>query len=73
MLQAIALRNIFEDLRKKNELLNINRFKAAYLKVDDTPWRQAVSRARNKLIEEDLVSREIWEEINRCRHKRGDL
>lgn len=58
---------------KKNELLNISRFKAAYLKVDDTPWRQAVSRARNKLIEEDLVSREIWEEINRCRHKRGDL
>jgi C4-dicarboxylate-binding protein DctP len=68
--------NFTEHIRrseKKNELLNISRFKAAYLKVDDAPWRQAVSRARNKLIEEDLVSREIWEEINRCRHKRGDL
>ncbi len=68
--------NFTEHIRRsegKNELLNISRFKAAYLKVDDTPWRQAVSRARNKLIEEDLVSREIWEEINRCRHKRGDL
>jgi TRAP-type C4-dicarboxylate transport system substrate-binding protein len=45
----------------ENELLNIRRFKAAYLTVDVDLWREAVSAARAHLIEEGHLDADAWE------------
>ena len=50
---------------KKNELLNMSRYKAAYLKVDLAPWRLAVSRIRNKLTDQGILPEQTLKEIER--------
>ena len=50
---------------KKNELLNMSRYKAAYLKVDLAPWRLAVSKIRKKMTDHGILPGQTLKEIDK--------
>jgi len=54
--------NLFH-IEKKNERLNMSRYKAAYLKVDLSPWWLAVSRIRKKLTDQGILPEQTFREI----------
>ena len=61
--------NIFSlnlyHIEKKNERLNMSRYKAAYLKVDLSPWRLAVSRIRKKMTDKGILPEQTLKEIEK--------
>ncbi len=61
--------NIFSlnlyHIERKNERLNMSRYKAAYLKVDLSPWWLAVSRVRKKMADQDTLSQQALIEIEK--------
>jgi TRAP-type C4-dicarboxylate transport system substrate-binding protein len=61
--------NIFSlnlyHIEKKNERLNMSRYKAAYLKVDLSPWRLAVSRIRKKMTDQGTLPGQTLREIEK--------
>lgn len=62
--------NIFSlnlyHIEKKNERLNMSRYKVAYLKVDLSPWRLAVSRIRKKMTDQGLLPEQTLIEIEKA-------
>ena len=62
--------NIFSlnlyHIEKKNERLNMSRYKAAYLKVDLSPWRLAVSRIRKKMTDQGILPEQTLKEIEKA-------
>jgi hypothetical protein len=61
--------NIFSlnlyHIEKKNERLNMSRYKAAYLKVDLSPWWIAVSRIRKKMTDQGTLPEQTLSEIEK--------
>ncbi len=61
--------NIFSlnlyHIEKKNERLNMSRYKAAYLKVDLSPWQLAVSRIRKKMTDQGILQEQTLREIEK--------
>jgi TRAP-type C4-dicarboxylate transport system substrate-binding protein len=61
--------NIFSlnlyHIEKKNERLNMSRYKAAYLKVDLSPWWIAVSRTRKKMTDQGTLPEQTLSEIEK--------
>lgn len=51
------------ESEKENELLNISRYQAAYLKVDLAPWQQRAARIVNVLIESGELPARVEREI----------
>ena len=62
--------NIFSlnlyHIEKKNERLNMSRYKAAYLKVDLSPWRLAVSRIRKKMTDQGILPEQALKETEKA-------
>ena len=52
-----------ELMERKNEKLNISRFSVAYLKVDKLPWRIKTLEIRQKMIDQDILSGQAWQQI----------
>jgi len=61
--------NIFSlnlyHIEKKNVRLNMSRYKAAYLKVDLSSWRLAVSRIRKKMTDQGTLPEQTLREIEK--------
>lgn len=48
---------------EENELLNLAKYKAVYMKVDLTPWRTEAARIRRKMIDLGQLPVEAWTEV----------
>lgn len=52
--------NLVEQAENRNEILNIRRYKAKYLTVDIHPWKKAVGKALDRLMEENEIICTVW-------------
>lgn len=50
-------------LEKKNEKSNLSRYGAAYLKVDELPWRHKILEIRKKMMDQGILSKQTWQEV----------
>lgn len=55
------------EAEESNELLNIKRFNAAYIKVDTSLWKKEAERVREILIDKGIVQKDVSDAINACK------
>ena len=58
---------LIREAEEENEAKNLEEYRAAYLQVDQAPWRKAVSGAMNQLLKEGKINRVFWEAIDKAR------
>ena len=64
---------LVRESEEENEAKNLEEYRAAYLQVDQAPWREAVAGATSRLLEQGKLSRDFWAAIDDARSGLNDV
>lgn len=62
--------NFVSKMDDKNEKLAMAHFKAVYINTGPAPWKDKLNLTRERLMEAGILSREVWDEVQKARPKR---
>ena len=58
---------LVQSAEAENQAKNLAEYQAAYLQVDQTPWKTEAARIKKALLEDGTLNRDFWAEVERLR------
>ena len=54
---------LIREAETVNEAVNMERYRAVYLKVDQDPWKRRIADIRRRLIRSGVIRKELWDQV----------